>query len=94
MLVLSRWSGQDIVMTLPDGQRIIVKVFKIIGDKARIAIDAPGTVRVHRGEVQRMIDDGVSHAISGHDGPGDTDGTHEAAATDGHVLQVPQEGAS
>jgi carbon storage regulator CsrA len=71
MLALSRRSGEEIVLTLPNGERIAVKVFRIMYDKVRIAIDAPGDVTIHRGEVQQRIDNGDSFARSGHDGPDD-----------------------
>ena len=83
MLVVMRRSGQDVVITLPDGQRIVVTVVRVNGTTARIAINAPATVGILRGEVQRKIDEGYSHAVSGHDGPEHMDGTQEAAATDG-----------
>jgi len=77
MLALSRRSGEEIVLTLPNGERIAVKVFRIMSDKVRIAIDAPGDVTIHRGEVQQRIDNGESFARSGHDGP--DDGTDDPA---------------
>jgi len=73
MLALSRRSGEEIVLTLPNGERIAVKVFRILNDKVRIAIDAPGDVQINRDDVQQRIDNGESFARSGHDEPGDTD---------------------
>jgi hypothetical protein len=49
-------------------------------------------VTVNRDSVQRRIDNGESFAVSGHDGPSDMEGPQDAAATDGHVFQVPREG--
>ena len=92
MVVFSRRSGEDIVLTLENGERILIRVAQIVGGKTRIAVDAPGTVTVHRGEVQQRIDNGESFAVSGHDGPSDMDGPQDAAATDGPVFQVPREG--
>jgi sRNA-binding carbon storage regulator CsrA len=64
----------------------------VTGNKVRLGIDAPPDVDILRDRVQQRIDNGESFATSGHDGPGDMDGTQDAAATDGHVLQVPREG--
>jgi protein involved in polysaccharide export with SLBB domain len=57
-----------------------------------VLIDAPGGVTVNRDSVQQRIDNGESFAVSGHDGPSDTEGPQDAAATDGHVYNVPREG--
>ena len=51
MLALSRKAGESPVITLEDGRQIRLKVVAIDGKRARIAIDAPDTVRILRGEV-------------------------------------------
>jgi carbon storage regulator CsrA len=92
-LVLGRKVGQTIEITTDSGDRITVMLVSLgSAGKVRIGVDAPGDCTVHRGEVQRRIDNGESFGTSGHDGPEHTDGPQDAAATDGHVFQVPREG--
>lgn len=47
MLVLSRKVGESIVI----GSDVIITVLEVRGDHARIGIDAPRSVSVHRQEV-------------------------------------------
>ena len=92
MLVLTVVSGSGLTMTLDNGERVRVKIVRVNGNKVRLGIDAPPDVDINRDDVQQRIDNGESFGISGHDGPGDTEGPQDAAATDGHVFQVPREG--
>jgi len=93
MLVLGRKLDQTIEITTRSGDRITVMLVQVgSAGKVRIGVDAPGDCTVHRGEVQRRIDNGESFATSGHDDPGDMDGPRNAAATDGPCFQVPREG--
>jgi carbon storage regulator len=63
MLVLGRKSGQTI--TLPDLD-IEVAVVSIIGDKVRIGIVAPASVRILRTEImERYHDDANEKAEAG-----------------------------
>jgi sRNA-binding carbon storage regulator CsrA len=91
-LVLTVKLGERLVATLPNGERMYLMVATTTPSKARVLIDAPGGVTVNRDSVQQRIDNGESFAVSGHDGPEDTDGPHDAAATDGPCFQVPREG--
>lgn len=50
MLVLSRHVDEEIVITLEDGRLIFIKTIAVSGDRARIGIDAPRSIRVHRRE--------------------------------------------
>jgi carbon storage regulator CsrA len=92
MLVLTVVAGSGLTMTLDNGERVRVKIVRVSGNKVRLGIDAPPDVDIVRDDVQRRIDSGESFAVSGHDGPGDMDGPQDAAATEGHVFQVPREG--
>ncbi len=92
MLVLTVVAGSGLTMTLDNGELVRVKIVRVSGNKVRLGIDAPPDVDIVRDDVQRRIDSGESFAVSGHDGPGDTEGPQDAAATDGHVFQVPREG--
>jgi carbon storage regulator CsrA len=92
MLVLTVLAGSGVTLTLDNGELVRVKIVRVTGNKVRLGIDAPPDVDILRDRVQQRIDNGESFAVSGHDGPGDTDGPHDAAATDGHVFQVPREG--
>lgn len=51
MLVLSRKKGEEIKI----GDGITIVLVEIRGDKARIGIEAPRDVPVHRGEVYEAI---------------------------------------
>lgn len=52
MLVLSRKINESIVI----GTEVRIQIVDIRGDKARIGIDAPQVVPVHREEVFKAID--------------------------------------
>jgi carbon storage regulator len=56
MLVVSRRRDETVVVTLPDGNRIVFSVVDIRGDKVRLGIEAPKSIPVHRGEIQEAID--------------------------------------
>ena len=58
MLVLTRRVDEDVLLTLPDGQRVRIHVAAVVGDKVRLAFDAPDEVVVNRAEVQDRIDAG------------------------------------
>ena len=83
MLVLTVLAGSGLTMTLDNGERVRIKIVRVNGHKVRLGIDAPPDVDINRDDVQLRIDNGESFAVSGHDGPSDMDGPHEAAATDG-----------
>ena len=58
-LVLSRKLNETIVITLPDGSRIVVSLLDIRSrEKARIGIKASKAVIIHRSEIQDDIDAG------------------------------------
>ena len=56
MLVLSRYVGEKIIVTSPDGTQITIKLFDISKTKCRIGIAAPTSWTVHREEIQNAID--------------------------------------
>lgn len=51
MLVLSRRVGESITI----GDDVVVTVLEVRGDVVRVGIDAPRSVRVHRQEVYREL---------------------------------------
>jgi len=51
MLALTRKAGERIVI----GDNIVVTVVNIKGDSVRLAIEAPKTVKVYRGEIYEAI---------------------------------------
>lgn len=55
MLFLSRKKRQSVVIE-HKGERLIVSLAEIRGDKARIGFDGPATFTVHREEIQQRID--------------------------------------
>lgn len=56
MLVLSRKRYEEIVVTCPDGSRVVLTCVDIRGDKVRFGIEAPASYGIHRGEIQEAID--------------------------------------
>jgi len=55
MLVLSRKLNERIIIDLGSGEKIVVCLVAIAGDKARIGIEAPEEIPVHRHEVYEAI---------------------------------------
>jgi carbon storage regulator len=51
VLVLSRRAGESVNI----GDDIVVTILEVRGDVVRVGIDAPRTVRVHREEVYREL---------------------------------------
>ena len=51
MLVLTRKPRQQIMI----GDDIVINVVEVQGDNVRIAIDAPRSVKIYRGEIYRAI---------------------------------------
>lgn len=56
MLVLSRQRDQDVIITTKSGERIIVTIVDIRGDKVRMGFTADESVAIHRREVQEAIE--------------------------------------
>jgi carbon storage regulator CsrA len=63
MLVLSRHQNESIIITTPEGRRIVVTVVDTRIDKARIGIAADAEVIIHRSEVQDRIDAGEAFRV-------------------------------
>ena len=59
MLVLSRKKKEQIIIT-GGGERIVITVTEMRGDKVKIGIEAPTTWSVHRSEVQDKLDEEMS----------------------------------
>jgi sRNA-binding carbon storage regulator CsrA len=55
-LVLTRLRGQSVVVNLPDGRLVTLKLSRIGESRAELVIDAPDDVVVHRAEVQQSIE--------------------------------------
>ena len=51
MLVLTRKPRQQIMI----GDDIVINVVEVQGDNVRIAIEAPRSVKIYRGEIYRAI---------------------------------------
>ncbi len=58
MLVLTRKKDEEIVITTPSGERIVMQVCEIQGDKVRFGFRAAREVEINRKEVQDRIDAG------------------------------------
>lgn len=54
MLVLSRKEMESLVVELPNGDTIVLKVLKIRGSKVNLGITAPAHIRVDRSEIWTM----------------------------------------
>jgi carbon storage regulator len=69
VLVLSRKKNESIVI----GDRVVVTVVEIRGDKVRLGIDAPKEVPIHRQEVFDAIKQAERQATTqrGNSGPSD-----------------------
>jgi len=61
MLVLSRKVNEEIVI----GENVRIKLVKIAGGRARLAISAPREIGVRRAELPQMHDDSKSTATTG-----------------------------
>jgi carbon storage regulator CsrA len=48
MLILSRRSGEALILELPNGEQIDVVLLEVKGSRGRLAIDAPPEVNVVR----------------------------------------------
>lgn len=55
MLVLSRKLAESVSISIDD-IRIKVQVIEIRGDKVRLGFEAPESVRIHREEIQDIVD--------------------------------------
>lgn len=51
MLVLSRKKEENIVIKIPDGRVITLKVVQIVGDKVRLGFNAPVDIEIQRSEL-------------------------------------------
>jgi len=56
MLILTRRINEEIVITTATGEKISILLMSIKGNQARMGVDAPRTMTVHRREVQDRID--------------------------------------
>lgn len=57
MLVLSRFRSEAVVITMPDGRRVVVTVEGVRGSgQVRLGFAAPEDVDINRDEVQAVLD--------------------------------------
>jgi carbon storage regulator CsrA len=56
MLVLTRKSDESLTFTLPNGERILIRVKDIKGQTVRVCIDAPKDVKVFRSESRQTTE--------------------------------------
>lgn len=59
MLILGRRVNQQVIITTPKGERVVVVPIKVGKNATRLGIDAPKDFTVHRLEVQERIDAAV-----------------------------------
>jgi len=55
MLVISRYRNEQVILTMPDGQQIVIMVVDVRGDRIRLGIQAPQNVSVLRKEIYDKI---------------------------------------
>lgn len=60
MLVLTRKKGESIMI----GDTIEVKIIAVEGDQVKLGIDAPRSVKVHRSEVYKAIQEENKAALN------------------------------
>jgi len=60
MLVLTRKTGESIMI----GDTIEVKIIAVEGDQVKLGIDAPRSVKVHRSEVYKAIQEENKAALN------------------------------
>jgi len=60
MLVLTRKPRQQIMI----GDDIVINVVEVQGDNVRIAIEAPRSVKIYRGEIYRAIQEENKNAAA------------------------------
>ena len=70
MLVLSRQRDESIMI----GDKVVITIVDIRGDKVRLGIQAPGEIPVHRQEVYEAIKREGRHP--GHDNDHDSPAAH------------------
>lgn len=56
ILSLSRRWNESVVITLPDGRRITVRVVQLNSRQARLMFEADADIRINRAEVQAEVD--------------------------------------
>ncbi len=54
MLVLSRKENESIILSLPNGDTVVVSVVAINGNRVTIGADAPKDVKILRSELQEI----------------------------------------
>ena len=55
MLVLTRKQGESVILVLPDGQHILLKIFEWNYNEARLGFEAPVDVDIWREEIWQRI---------------------------------------
>lgn len=55
MLLLSRKTGERIIITLPSGETISLFIVEIRGDQVRLSFDAPRSISIVRSEIKDSI---------------------------------------
>jgi len=53
MLILTRRTGEALIIETPDGERITVTVLEVNGNQVRIGTDAPADIAIVREELLR-----------------------------------------
>lgn len=51
MLVITRKEDEAIVLYLPDGEKVVIKIIRLKGNQSSIGISAPKVVNILRGEI-------------------------------------------
>lgn len=58
MLVLSRETGDQTYVYLPDGRRVTVCIVNVDRNKVRLGFDAPRDIRIERDDVKKPHTEG------------------------------------
>ena len=64
MLVLTRNVDESLVLFLPSGEQVELKVFRIINQGARIGIQAPPEIKIVRSELLNGVGNPATDGVS------------------------------
>jgi len=59
-LTLSRNKHEDVIITLPSGEHVTVRVIELRSDKVRLSFLADKSILIHRREVMGKIKEGAA----------------------------------
>lgn len=55
MLILTRRPGEDIIIDMPNGTSVTIRITEVRGDQVRIGLQAPADCDIYRSELSPSI---------------------------------------